>query len=260
MHPEIEEKMFYKSFAACRPARALLLGIFMGLALPAPAAMADMHIIEISRFRISVAGFNAGIIAISALKKRRNYSVSGLMTTTGIISALIKIGYNGSVSGRFRGASYRPAHYRGQTSTGSRDSVVEIRYRSGRPKVVAYAPKRAAKPYDLQASAQRGTLDPLTAAYLLLRDVPKAELCNKSLKVFDGKRRSRLAVGQPAASGNRVQCNGVYTRIAGFAPKLMKKQVNFPFTLNYVLQDDGIYRLQEFTTKTTFGTARGRRR
>lgn len=231
-------------------------GVFAGILSLSSPALAEK---ASSTFQISVSGFRAGIIQLNSATNGSSYSVKGSFKTTGLVSKISNIGYQGSVSGSFRGPRYYPRKYFGNASTGSRKSVVKMSFKNGTPNVDDYTPVRAPQPYNIKTSDQKGTVDPLSTAYMLLRDVDKSELCGKVIHIYDGRRRSRISVHKPVIKGDTVNCTGTYSRVSGFSPKEMKKQINFPFSLDYIKQDDGVYKLVQFATKTTFGTARAKR-
>ncbi len=225
------------------------------IALPAPVFSSENHI-----FNLYIRGIKAGTISTATNKNGVFYAVSGAIHPTAFLRTLRDVGYEGAVSGSYKGTRYRPRKYQGNTKTGSRNSVVSIRYSNGMPVVESYLPEREKRDYDIEPSAQKGTLDLLTAAYSVFEDSPVSKLCNRSVQMFDGRRRSRLAVGSPEIGNDGITCQGSYTRVAGFSPAALQKRVNFPFTLAYEQQEDGKYRLMSFSTTTTFGPAEALRK
>ncbi|MCP5072812.1 MAG: DUF3108 domain-containing protein [Rhodobacteraceae bacterium] len=211
-------------------------------------------------FDLFVRGFKAGSISASTNMNDTHYATSGSVQPTPFLRKLRDIGYQGSVWGTYAGFNFKPAKYSGNTKTGSRHSRVAMRFSHGRPIVDSYRPERDPRDYDIDPSAQHGTVDPLTAAYSIFADSPVSKLCNRSIQMFDGRRRSRLTVASPRPGPDGLTCKGTYTRVAGFSPSAMQKRVNFPFTLVYDQQDDGTYQLMSFSTTTTFGAAKAERR
>jgi hypothetical protein len=232
------------------------LAIFMMLSLATPTLAQQTN----HRFSLYVSGIKAGTINTITTKNGHAFSVSGTLTPTRLMRSIRKIGYNGQSAGVLNNRTYRKNRYSGQTQTGSRTSQVQMRFDNGTPSVDAYLPERENRAYDIDPTAQHGTIDPLTAAAVIFDDQPTANLCNRTIPMFDGRRRSKLSLGKPQISGEGATCNGAYTRIAGFSPQDMQERVNFPVTLVYTRIDAEIYRLMSFTTKTTFGSARAKRK
>ncbi|MCP5086911.1 MAG: DUF3108 domain-containing protein [Rhodobacteraceae bacterium] len=215
----------------------------------------DSHV-----FTLYIRGFKAGMISTYTNKTSTHYATSGAMQPTAFLRKLRDVGYTGSVRGTYSGLNFKPSNYTGETKTGSRHSQVAMRFSRGKPIADSYLPEREKRDYDINPVDQNSTVDPLTAAYSIFTNSPVRSLCNRSVQMFDGRRRSRLTVASPRPGPDGLTCQGTYTRIAGFSPAAMQKRVNFPFTLVYDQLDDGTYQLISFSTTTTFGTARAERR
>lgn len=221
------------------------------LAIPAIANASETHV-----FNLYILGFRAGTISTAINKKGSNYALSGKVQPTAFLRKLRDVGYAGTTYGRFgKGHTYSPSKYTGNMRTGSRTSTVKMHWSKGRPNVDAYTPGREPRPYDIKPSAQKGTMDLLSSLHSVFEDSTKAELCGRTIPMFDGRRRTKLTLSKPNFSGVKGICKGTYSRVAGFSPEDMKERVNFPFTLLYEQQDDGNYRLKSLSTTTTFGKA-----
>ncbi len=221
------------------------------LAIPATASGSETHI-----FNLYILGFRAGTISTAINKKGQNYALAGKVQPTAFLRRLRDIGYTGTVYGRFgEGHKYSPSKYIGNMRTGTRTSTVKMHWSKGRPVVDSYEPGRAPRPYDINPSDQIGTIDLLSSLHSVFEDSTKADLCGRTIPMFDGRRRTKLVLSKPSFSNNKGTCKGTYTRVAGFSPEDMKERVNFPFKLLYELQDDGNYRLKSLSTTTTFGKA-----
>lgn len=205
-------------------------------------------------------GIKAGTISVNGAQTTTAYSVKGLLSPSRLLRKFKDVGYTGSAVGKISKGKYYTRTYSGHARTGSRNSVVKMRWKSGRPIVDQYSPERARRDYDITPSKQVGTKDLLTAAYITFKTVSIKNLCNITHKMFDGRRRSQITLGKPKISGKIASCSGSYKRVAGFPPHKMEKEVNFPFTMYYEQQDDGTYRFQEFTSAATFGKIRAIRK
>ncbi len=116
---------------------------------------------------------------------------------------------------------------------------------------VSVVPPRSSAP---DPETQRGTLDPVSAGFRLLRDAPADEICDTTVDIFDGSRRSRLKLAPPAEKNGDLICAGTYARIEGEAHSA-SKQREFPFQMTFRTDDAGIARLQRIETRTQFGKA-----
>lgn len=215
-------------------------------------------------FGLYVAGLKAGSIQISGRLSGTNddgqYILEGALSPTSVMRHFHDVGYSGVVQGALRDGQVLPAAYHSHTRTQSRENEVKLHFTETTPVVKLYSPSREPRDYDVDPVAQNGVIDPLSAAHLLFRDQTSADLCNKVIEVFDGRRRTRLTLETPIETGQDTTCAGAYSRIAGFSPDDMQEQVNFPFTLVYTKGDADIYKLSSFTTETTFGRAEATRK
>lgn len=234
--------------------RAAFVALFI-LALPANAQTST----EVQRFSVYVSGLKAGTLQTVITKNGKAFSVSGTLSPTRFKRSIRDVGYAGQSSGTF-GKTFTPRRYSGHTKTGDRTSKVQMRFNGGVPSVDSYQPEREPRDYDIDPAKQRGVIAPLTAAATVFRDQPSATLCNRTIPMFDGRRRSELTLAPPTSEGDSATCTGTYTRIAGFSPQDMQERVNFPFTLMYTRINADTYRLTSFTTKTTFGSLRAKRK
>ncbi|MEM8742186.1 MAG: DUF3108 domain-containing protein, partial [Pseudomonadota bacterium] len=132
---------------------------------------------------------------------------------------------------------------------------VEVAYKDGRPRVIAADPPFRPRPYAIAPEDQTGTLDPMAAALTLIRPEPKGAICNRTVDVFDGRRRIRLELGAPRKSHDGLRCTGTYTRVAGFSPKIMRQGADFPFTVVFRANEAGIAEVWQIFADTDFGRA-----
>lgn len=207
-------------------------------------------------FAVFLGGVRIGVLGFSGLTDGQSYAAKGILRTTGLAALVRQVGYEATSRGVVRAGRFVPTSYDESANTGTRVSKSTMEYRGGVPQVKASSPERAPRPTDVDPRTQAGTVDPMTAFYLVLRDVPEAELCNLDLKMFDGTRRSQVVISAPVRNGTGVSCSGEYRRLQGFSAEEMAERTRFPFQIAYVPNGNGGYRLNEITTASTFGNAR----
>ncbi len=230
------------------------LALITGLTLPVSASAENITL------NLYAYGIKAGTISVNGAENASAYSVKGLLSPSVVLKTFKDVGYKGASSGRISKGKFYTRKYDGHARTGSRNSIVKMRWKNNRPIVDRYSPERERRDYDITPSKQVGTKDLLTAAYLTFRTVTADNLCNVTHKMFDGRRRSQIHLGKPVIAGKTAVCSGSYKRVAGFSAHQMTKGVNFPFTMYYDQQDDGTYRFKEFTSAATFGKIRAVRK
>lgn len=225
------------------------------LALPAQARD-EVHVYE-----VYASGIKVGNMNVSARLQGNRYAVVGTVKGTGIVGALFDVSFSGRGDGKITGSTtYQPEKYTSSwVDDGDKKSIV-MRYRGTTPAQVQYAPPRKPRSYDIVASAQTNTLDPVTAALSLLGQAPSDKACNRTVEIFDGAKRSRIKLGaqKPGPRGSII-CSGVYTRLAGFRPSQIAKKQNFPFTMFYRKEGDQFI-VTRFETDSVVGRVAAVRR
>lgn len=229
-------------------------GLVLALALPGTARAED------AVFDLSIRGIRAGTLSFDGQVVDGRYAVTGRLESAGLVGLVRNVRYDGQVQGAHKAGRYTPARYVEKADTGKRKSEAVMDYKRGVPQVKVYNPPRAAGDGGLDPAKQGGTVDPLTAMFATLRDVPQGQECNLSLKLFDGKRRSQVTLGAPAKVEGGVACPGEYRRVAGFSEEDMAEKSRFPFTLYLEPGADGMMRVREVVMESLYGNARLKRR
>jgi hypothetical protein len=230
------------------PFRARGLAVALGVILAgAGAARAEQ-----ASFDFTVAGFRIGTMAMNASQSGSSFSAAANVDATGLVGFFTSFFFHGTASGAVkRDGTVVPARFEAQSKSSRAVRQTTIEWKNGTPASVSVVPPRegGADPAD-----QAGTLDPVSAAFRLLRDAPKASVCNTTVEMFDGSRRSRLKVAPAQAKGTILTCSGSYARMKGESLGSLDKNA-FPFTLTFAVGADGIARVQRIEAPTNFGTA-----
>lgn len=232
------------TFRTCLVAAAL---VAMSLA-PARAEQVSYDLV--------LMGLTAGRLTYDGSVSGGGYAVSGRLQTTGLAAMLKQVRYDATARGRVAKGAYTPATYTEDANTGKRQSHSVMGYQRGVPQVTEYQPARSPRSYDIDPATQGGTVDPLTALFVTLADVAPGQECKVQLRLFDGRRASRLTTGGRQQSGDRVTCAGEYRRVAGFPPDEMAERVSFPFTVTYAPRTDGVLSVVEVSMQTIYGRGR----
>jgi hypothetical protein len=237
----------------------LAAAVLLVLAAPAttPAQAQTAKVKDAAEFSVVVKGITAGTLSYSGVQDGAGYAVQGRLSTSGLAAFLRQFRYDAKARGSLSQGRYIPSSYTENADTGQRQSEATMGYAGGVPQVKVYKPARKPRSYDLDPASQGGTVDPLTAMYATLRDVDAGQECKVSLKMFDGRRASRLTLGKPRAEGEQVICTGEYRRIGGFPPEDMAEKTSFAFTLTYAPAPvEGRMQVVEVAMDTLFGRAR----
>jgi hypothetical protein len=230
-----------------RPLSAVCgLSLISLLAFPATAQSYE------ARFDFRVSGIRAGEVTISGEQTGERYAASAKVNTAGIVGAFANFYFDGASSGRLAANGLVvPAEFNSRSKSTRAERVTRIDWQGGTPVSVSVEPPRGSSP---DPASQSGTLDPVSASFAILRDVPVDEVCNKSVDVFDGSRRSRISLGMPQSTDGKLVCPGRFTRIEGEAHDLSSDQ-DYGFTVVFAPRSNGIAQLERIETRTNFGPA-----
>ena len=233
----------------------LWLGLGLGLGAGRAAVAADDVL-----FDLSIRGLKAATLRFSGSVAAGRYAVSGRLQSAGLVGFLRRVSYDGSAEGAYAAGRFTPARYVETADTGRRRSRAVMDYRRGVPQVKVYDPPRAPGDGGIDPATQGGTVDPLTAMFAALRDVPAGQECDLALTLFDGKRRSRITLDAPQAVAGGVVCAGEYRRLAGFSAADLAEGSRFRFTLRLEPAAAGVMAVREVVMETLYGPARMQRR
>lgn len=236
--------------------RLTTLACVAALTLPA-VAQADQT--DTISFQFTLAGIPSGQLKINGVQSGTSYAANGVLATSGLLGALSGMRYDASVKGAYKDGKYTPAQF--DETQYRRKKVIkhQIVFRNGVPVSVTRDPPRTPLANDVDPAKQGGTIDPLTALYAVLRDVPRADACKLSVFMYDGSKRTQVVLNKPQPTGDDLVCSGEYRRIGGFDAEEMAKQPVFNFTLTYTPLSNGQMRVTDIVTDTILGKGRLKR-
>jgi len=212
-----------------------------------------------SRYVLSLGGFTLAEIRFAGTLSAGAYSAEARLETAGLVDSLYRAGFTARAEGRRAGAALVPGHFEARTFDSGDSRDLAIRYGAGRPQAVTADPPFKTRPWEIDPRAQSGTLDPLSAAVALFAPQPEAGLCARAVESFDGRKRTRITLGEPERRGARIRCPGVYERVAGFRPERMAEP-RFPLAVWYARDGGGLWRLDRAVAPTSYGSAVLKRR
>lgn len=217
-----------------------------------------------------IGGLPIAEIELSGALSPDGYDATSSVITRGILEVLVKGRVSAQATGqRHARGHFTPDAYATTYSTRSDSRAVRIGYTNEQPVDVSITPDEPAKPYDTNPAEHGGALDPMTAVMVMMTPNDPVDLCNRTVPIFDGKRRydiillplTRRPTGNeppaPIWSSPMVRCFGVYERIAGFEPELQVKQRYYPFDIWFEDDGDGVFRPVRVAGKTRLGFAIG---
>lgn len=226
----------------------------MAAALAAPAG-ANERVPLNTIYDFYLGGIRAGELTIDAEYDGEAYRARSNLRTAGIVGAIYKASFEAATEGAVSETGLAPRRFTADSRMRAKEQSVEMLYANGGPREVRAQPAFQPKPWEIPPEEQSGTIDPITAALSALAPVPRAAVCNRSVEVFDGRRRYAIDLGQPEPDGDRLKCSALYRRIAGFKPKMMKKHPEFPFEVWFAERPDGRAHFVRAAGTSMFGLA-----
>ena len=231
--------------ALCLPVLALALVAAPGHG-PALSAQND----EVT-YDFYISGIRAGQLTVSSQTNGTRYAAAGQVSSGGIIGAFARFAFDGRSEGAIAdGGTVVPSRFVAESTSPRAKRRTEIEWRDGVPVRVNVDPPRDTSP---DPTRQGGTLDPVSASYVLLRDRPAAEICATEIDIFDGSRVTRISLGKARSDAGSMICRGQIARIEGEAQSFNGARA-YPFQLVY-RDAGGMARLQRVEAPTSFGRA-----
>ena len=213
-----------------------------------PAAAQDRGVYDVFLGSVPV-----GVFAYSGVEARGRYSLAGQLRTTGLIGALTNVRYEAKSRGRLVRGEFIPEAYEERATVGARNTDLTIAYRNGVPEDPVFNPPRDTDRPTVDASAQGDTLDLLTGLYAMFRDTPSAQLCTFRSFIYDGARRTSIALRPLRRSETEAVCAAEYRRIGGFTVAELRRRETFDFRLVYVPNGDGTWQVSRADVESVYG-------
>ena len=245
--------------ASTRPnvKRLSLVCAFLALAtiLSAPQGNANTVRSIDTIYDFYLGGIKAGEVSINTRVKGKKYRAKSVMKTAGIVGMLYKASFEAQTNGVVTKKGYRPKRFVADGRMSSKQQRVDMRFAKNAPRKVKAVPAFDPRPWQIDPRKQTGTVDPITATISSLAPMQKDQICNRSVQIFDGRKRFAVDLGKPVAEGDRIKCPAVFRRIAGYKPKMLKKRAEFPFNIWYEERSDGLAHVVRAAGDSVFGLA-----
>lgn len=231
-----------------------LLAALAAMAAPAGGAQAPAELQEAAAFDLWFGGLPIGELRYRLEIGEERWAVRADMRSTGLAELLFGVRLEAEGAGRL-GSGPQPEQYFADVSLRDDRQAVEVRFApGGRPETVEADPPWKPKPWQIDPQAQSRVLDPTAAAAVLAAPQPEETLCDVSLEIYDGRRRSRIELGGPEAVEGGWRCEGAWVRVAGYKPEDMARGPS-EISAEYAAGGDGLARLRRLAVKTSWGAA-----
>jgi hypothetical protein len=256
----------------CAPASAIALVLALGLGLWGNGASAEGGGEAV--FDIRLGGVRAATLTLAGADEGAAYRLAARIETSGAARLVARFAYRGEAEGRRTRDGFAPRRYEETADTGRRQSAAVVAWDDGLPRLETDNRTRLGAAEPVTPAEARGSIDPLTALWSALRDRPAGAACGFDLRLFDGARLSRLAIGPPeplpptpdgsprnagtgpSAPPSGFACKGEYRRLAGFPEEEMRRRTRFAMRLEFQpIPGDDRVRVSRVSLETLRGPA-----
>lgn len=203
------------------------------LMLAAPAAEAQAP--AAGKFRMNLAYEGRLLVkvldvSITQEADDSGYTSTARLTSYGVLAAFKKINQVASARGGVDAGVARPSLFTHHNKASKKGRKIEVRWTGAGVSTVATPRYKSLGEPPASAAQRAESVDPITGLMRLALSDRQAQLCQGTLKFFDGKQRYDLVFSGRAASAptsreqrlglvNTIRCNVVYREIAGFKKK-----------------------------------------
>lgn len=231
---------------------AAAIGLAVGLAAPGGAEVRPGTVVSV--YDLYLGGIKAGEMVVGAYVGDEGYRGEAVMQTAGLAGLLYNASFTAGVEGRVVEGGLAPHRFTAESAMEDKEQDVVMTYGAdGAPAAVLADPPFVPKPWEIVPQEQHGAIDPLTAAIRAFAPRPPETICNRVEDMYDGRRRYEVELGAPEPHQGRIRCPATYRRVAGFKPKLMRRQAEFPFHVWFEVRADGLAHFKRAAGDSMFG-------
>jgi hypothetical protein len=177
------------------------------------------------KYRIFVGGLEAGEVKLQINHERDAYHVKSEIRSLGLVDALIRFRSNSFSNGRITNNIVSPIRHEAHNMWRGDPRSVVMSYNEEGPDMVEVDPSPESDDrLPVEDEMKLATVDALSAALVTsLSAMATANRCNKSVPIYDGRRRYNVhitgevdqAVEGPVYSGDAYRCELKIERVAG---------------------------------------------
>jgi hypothetical protein len=172
--------------------RAAIIALSVSLAGPSTARAAESERLE-ARFEIyGFAGFHVLTNRTTIEESSDRYTIAMELDTRGLASVFVDLTSYSEVRGKLTREATRPEAYHSDVRRNGAERHYAVDYRGDGDVINASKPVAAEKRVLVSAEQMRGTVDQLTAFFILERQLAQGGNCALVVPVFDGSGRYNL--------------------------------------------------------------------
>lgn len=222
------------------------------------------------RYDVSLLGLPVARAVFESRVNEAGFAIAGSFSSAGIARIFDKTNGSLTVTGRFNDRESRPNDYSLDYLSGKKKQITQIRFDNNAQvtSTVNEPPlkERGSDWIPLEEAHLRQVADPVSALLLPAKDA--AEICNRTVRVYDGETRVDLVFSPVSSSEHfrqaEVTCQAKFVPVAGYRPNHStivhlrdKARIRIGFA---AVNNSGLYSPVEANIGTKIGTVHIRAR
>jgi hypothetical protein len=214
-------------------------------ALAAGGAGGEAPNLPASRLEVAMTlyagGITMGRMDLDTTLRGGDYHSVSTLQTSGVINAFWQSEIQATSSGKLGARNFLPGLYDSfYTGRAGKKQEVSLSYEKDAPPRLYADPVYSTTGFEVKTDDTKNTLDPLSAITFIFSGVAAqaGNPCALTAPVFDGRRRYDIEMTKVRDvdvhldsglyQGKGVQCDARYRQVAGFRPRVLKDNEQFP--------------------------------
>jgi hypothetical protein len=186
-------------------------------------------------------GITMGHMDMDASLRGADYHTVSTLQTSGVVNAFWQSEIQATSSGKVGAKNFIPGLYDSfYTGRAGKKQEVSLNYEGASAPRLYADPAYSTTGFEVKPDDIKNTLDPLSAVTLIFSGVGARDgnPCSVTAPVFDGRRRYDVELTKVREvdirldsglyQGKGVQCDARYRQIAGYRPRVLKDNEQFP--------------------------------
>ena len=156
---------------------------------------------------------------------------------------------SGYITGKLINSSIQTNEYYFKTEKEDFKRLIRFKYLSGLISNITIEPVYdTSKITEVSDQMIQESIDPVTMFYILT-NYNLIKECNRTIKVYDGKRRYDLILTNPVETDNGYSCTLTHQKISGYKPEKIQENKKYISELKFKLRKDLSYEFSEVSLR-----------
>ena len=178
-----------------------------------------------------------------------NFEYSYFVTPTKVVDFFDKKITSGYIVGSLKNNSVSTNQYLLKTENDDISRIIEFTYKNNVINDVSIEPSYdTSKITNVTKKMIYDSIDPVTM-FFKITNFEFINECNKTIKVYDGKRRYNLKLSEPKITNESYICTLTHQKIAGYKPDKIAENKIYVSDLKYLIKDNQLMEFSEVSLR-----------